>query len=405
MYDETTIGARLRVLRRWRGKTLTQLAGETGLSISFLSMAERGQRALDRRSHIAELARALQVSETDLVGGPHLSSDPVQSAPHTYIPPLRVALESNGITLGPVVEHARPINELVELMNGNIDYHRRRYDYIEVGKYLPDVIDELNVHVHAPADGAVHELALRTLIEAYMCASGMARSLGHADLGHIASMRAHDAAVALDDPIAKGMAAFSLLRPNAANWDRITTMAGRAASELQPHVTDGRGVEVLGMLTLNAALAAAACRKAGTANDWLGEAAELAARVPDDLGGNWQAFSDTNVKIWQITIGVELGALGGEIATLADHVDEAKLDANPARKACFMADVGRGLARDPKRRADAVRWFGRAEAVAPQRIRNDPKVRESVSVMLERAKASAGGRELRGMAARMGVPH
>ena len=71
--DGITIGARLRTLRRWRGMTQTQVAGLAGLSPSFLSMVETGQRPLDRRSHIAALAGALKVSETDLVGGPHLS--------------------------------------------------------------------------------------------------------------------------------------------------------------------------------------------------------------------------------------------------------------------------------------------------------------------------------------------
>jgi transcriptional regulator with XRE-family HTH domain len=77
--DEITIGARLRTLRRWRGKSQVELAGLAGLSPSFVSMVETGQRPLDRRSHIAALASALKVSETDLVGGPHLS--PTRSKP------------------------------------------------------------------------------------------------------------------------------------------------------------------------------------------------------------------------------------------------------------------------------------------------------------------------------------
>ena len=80
--DEITIGARLRTLRRWRGKTQVELAGLAGLPPSFLSMVESGQRPLDRRSHIAALASALRVSETDLVGGPHLTPDPMQSDAH-----------------------------------------------------------------------------------------------------------------------------------------------------------------------------------------------------------------------------------------------------------------------------------------------------------------------------------
>lgn len=43
--DGATIGARLRVLRRWRGMTLTQLADHAELSPSFLSRCERGLNA------------------------------------------------------------------------------------------------------------------------------------------------------------------------------------------------------------------------------------------------------------------------------------------------------------------------------------------------------------------------
>lgn len=69
--------------------TQVQLAGLAGLSPSFISMVETGQRPLDRRSHIAAVTKALDVSETDLVGGPHLSADRMQSDPHTAIPALR----------------------------------------------------------------------------------------------------------------------------------------------------------------------------------------------------------------------------------------------------------------------------------------------------------------------------
>jgi hypothetical protein len=67
--------------------------------------------------------------------------------------------------------------------------------------------------------------------------------------------------------------------------------------------------------------------------------------------------------------------------------------------------VGRGLAREKITRAEAVRWLCKADAAAPQYIRNYPPARETVTYLLGRATASAGGRELRGMAARMGIPH
>lgn len=405
MHDEITIGARLRVLRRWRGMSLDEVAIHTGLSKSFLSRAERGLRPLDRRSHIAALAAAIKVSETDLVGGPHLGTDWQQSEPHSYVSSLRVTLETNGYHAEPVIERARPLPELAALMAGRIEQHRRRYDYITVGKDLPGLIDELHWHVHEPADEAAQRLALEVLVEAYMCAAGMARSLRHPDLGHMAAMRADETAVMLDDPIARGKAAFALLRPNASNWHRIKSMAERAVDRLEPHVHDERDVPVLGMLALNAALASASSRDIAAADHWLEAAGELAARVPDDLEGNWQAFSETNVGVWNITVGVEAGKAGGEVAELARRVDESKLDSHLGRKTCFLADVGRGLARDPKRRHDAIRWLRRSEEVAPQRFRNDVKAREAIAVMLEQARVASQGRELRGMASRMGVPH
>jgi len=89
---------------------------------------------------------------------------------------------------------------------------------------------------------------------------------------------------------------------------------------------------------------------------------------------------------------------------MARMIDQAKI-AYRTRQASFLADVGRGLAREPKMRDDAVRWLRRAEDAGPQHVRNHPASRETVAYLLNRARADAGGRELRGMAARMGVPH
>ncbi len=53
---------------------------------------------------------------------------------------------------------------------------------------------------------------------------------------------------------------------------------------------------------------------------------------------------------------------------------------------------------------EAVGWLCRAEEAAPQRFRNSPAAAETVAYLMARARATAGGRELRGMASRMGVP-
>jgi len=261
--DEVTIGARLRTLRRWRGKSQVELAGLAGLSPSFLSMVETGQRPLDRRSHIAALANALKVSETDLVGGPHLTPDPLQSDPHMGIPGLRVALQTNTLT-APAVDRARPLPELAHVVTGKIEPSRRTCNYVVAGQLLPDVLDELHYHVAAAADEATERLALQSLIEACVCATFTAKNLNYTDLAHLAALRAEEAAARLNDPIYKGKADFVwlLTLPRAGSWDRNLTAAERVADRLQPHASDPLGLQVLGMITLTASLPPPRCSAA-----------------------------------------------------------------------------------------------------------------------------------------------
>lgn len=403
--DEITIGARLRTLRRWRGMTQVELAGLADLSPSFLSMVEHGQRLLDRRSHIAAVASALRVSESDLIGGPHLSADPMQSDPHTCIPALRVALMTNSLS-EPAVERARPLPELVsEIVR--IEPLHQACDYLAVGTVLPSVLDELHYHVAVPEDEAAYQLALGTLVDACVCATFTAKDLGYQDLAHTAARRADEAARILDDPVQLGKAAFLRVHtlPRAGSWDRVLSSAEKAADALESQSSGSDGTDVLGMLTLSASLSAAAVQNHDHAEHWLGEASELAGRVADEPDANWMAFSGTNVGVWRVAVGVERGLSGRAVLELADQVHLDKLTGRPGRRAAFLADVGRGLAREPKSRAEAVRWLRRAEDTAPQWIRNSPAVRETVAYLLNRATATAGGRELRGMAARMGVPH
>lgn len=399
------IGARLRTLRRWRGMTQAELAGLSGLSPSFLSMVEHGKRMLDRRSHIAALAGALRVSETDLAGGPHLSADPVQSDPHMAIPPLRAALQINRLD-GPVIERARPLPDLVREIGTRIDPLRARSDYSAVGKTLPDVLDELYAHVASPAGELGRQQALAALVEACVAANELASVTGYADLAHLAALRAEEAAVLLEDPVQRGKAAVLSLfaYPQEHTWDRRLRAAERAADALEPHARNPLAYQVLGMLTLHAAMAATVIQRPHVISHWLGEAAQLAGRIPDDPAGNWQYFSATNVGIWRLAIGVERGESGGAVLEMAKSVSEEKIGVR-SRRAMHLADIGRGLAREPKTRAEAVRVLRRAEETAPQLIRNSTPVREAVAYLLSRATAAAVGRELRGMAARMGVPH
>lgn len=73
------------------------------------------------------------------------------------------------------------------------------------------------------------------------------------------------------------------------------------------------------------------------------------------------------------------------------------------RQAEFWAELGRALVAEKKTREKGVRVLLHAEQLCPQRIRHDLFVRETVSDLLRQARRDAGGRELRGLAWRMGV--
>lgn len=67
---DSTIGRRVRLIRLSRGKSLAVVAGLAGISPSFLSRLESGERSLDRRSLIVALANALQVAPSELTSLP-----------------------------------------------------------------------------------------------------------------------------------------------------------------------------------------------------------------------------------------------------------------------------------------------------------------------------------------------
>jgi transcriptional regulator with XRE-family HTH domain len=406
MDESPTIGARLRTLRRWRGLSQTALAGLAGVSPSYISMVETGDRPLDRRSHIAALAAALRVSETELTGGPHLSADPLQADPHMAIPPLRVALQTSTL-VSPAVDHARALAELRREVYDRIEPLRRVCDYVAVGALLPDVLDELHWHVAQSADEATHRAALETLVEACVIAAAVAKELNYLDMAHLAALRAQEAAAVLGDPVPQGKASFMwlLTQPRAAAWGRALAAAERSADALEPHAATPVGRQVLGMITLTAAMSAAASQRSDRAAHWLDEADRLAEQVPDEPSRTWQSFCPANVTAWRIAVGVECGASSGSVLDLANRVNLGLFEPRSSRAAGIMTDIGRGLAREKQTRPQAVQWLRRAEDASPQRVRNSVAARETVAFLLNRATATVGIRELRGMAARMGVPH
>jgi len=107
------------------------------------------------------------------------------------------------------------------------------------------------------------------------------------------------------------------------------------------------------------------------------------------------------VGIWRASIGLELGD-GLKIVETARavHVEEIP---SPKRQSNFFSDIGRAFLTEKRTRDNGIAMLMRAEKLAPQRVHNDPFVREAVGDALRAARREAGSRELRYLAYRMGL--
>ncbi|MGH3326641.1 MAG: hypothetical protein ACRDPT_02385 [Streptomycetales bacterium] len=153
------------------------------------------------------------------------------------------------------------------------------------------------------------------------------------------------------------------------------------------------------MLHLTAAYASAVAGDPDTAAEHVSESSAWAGRLGEGDAFHLY-FGPANVAIWKVAIGVERGE-GPKVVEYVDGVD-VDVVASRGRRASLYADLGRGLAQGRRRETEAVAMLCKAEELAPQWVPSDPLLRQTVTGLLARARAMAGGRELRGIAYRMG---
>jgi transcriptional regulator with XRE-family HTH domain len=395
MSDDNQIGQRLREIRSWRGLRIRTVAELSGLSFSYLAKIERGEKPVNSRKTLEALARSLQVSPVELTGKPYVPTDPIANEAHAGVPAIEDVV--SGWRLGEVPEMpARPWPEIeMDLKRLNTTL-RPNSDYAAQATLLPGLIRDLLV---SRAQDEYRRPALRGLLDAYYAAASVGTRLGFLGLPTLAVERMCQAAEELDDPAWHGFVAWARAHVlSGTNRDRQYRLAVAAAD-----IKDTR-VEARGMANLTAALAAAAQGDEGTSQEHLAEAANLAELIDADVspwsGNINMQFGRTNVRIWQVAIGVELGH-GAKVEETAKKVRPETITAS--RQAGFWIDYGRGLLAERKTRDRGLAALLTAEKLAPQQLHHNAFVREAVSGLLTSARRDAGGRELRGLAFRMGV--
>ena len=388
-----TMGQTLRQIRRARGKSLATIAGLAGISTSYLSRLESGDRALDRRSLIVALANALEVAPSEITQTAITTAGELEE--DRSLNAVRLALLS--ISMGQPGGQVVPLEVLGQRVTRILTV-QRDCDYALVGAELPALIRDLHTTLGAGREGRdLLRLVVITHIQGTQAWLGdIGASL---DLAWHAVTLAQHAAERLDEPLYGAVTAFGTAFGliGAGGFD----LAARTLTSADPGTETSEGMQVSGMLTLTSSLVMAAQGNGGERYAALDHAADLAVRTGD---GNamWFGFGPSNVGVWRMSVALEAGE-HAEAAKIAETVNPEALP-SPTRVSAYYREYGRALARLPKQRDAAVMMLRRAELISPARIHRHPFMRSVLAELLAKAKRDSVGRELRGMAYRAGLP-
>jgi transcriptional regulator with XRE-family HTH domain len=386
------VGQRLREIRLWRGLSLRAVAELAGFSAAYLSLIERGERPVDKRSTLEALAAALRVAPSELGSAfPPAGRHDELAGARTNLPRIEEALTDIEVGEGDATEPWQAITRRLD----ELAAARLRNDYTRQAELLPGLIVDLNGSVRRGHRTA----ALEALCAVYQRAAVTTKTMGVRGLPAFAALRARQAAEQLDDPAWQGLA--TVATASTSGRARAVALADRGIDALADRLGDTRCREMTGALHLGAALSEATLGRPDRAADRLDEATRLAAAMSDGHGFAGMLFGPTNVRVWRLSVAVESGE-GGRVEELARGWDVRAIPV-PGRRADYWAEIGRGLAAAKATRDKAITALLRAEELAPQRIRSHPLLRETVADLYRRSRTGSLDRELRGLAWRMGV--
>jgi transcriptional regulator with XRE-family HTH domain len=406
--EQLSIGERVALYRRRRGMPQAVLAGLVGRTESWVSQVERGALPLDRLSVIEDLARALKVKPSELLGQPFLMH-PSDGGDRPGILAVRDALMSyNGIStiLHPTAEGTEPPDLVV--LRREVDALWQAFQasrYSKLGAMLPQVLSAAQLAVRE-LTGDDRRVACELLAETYHATNGAMTKLGEVELAWVAADRSIVAADQAENPLlvaasARLLAHALLAMGNAKKAQELTTAA---VALLEPRLdrASPAHLSVYGALFQKGAIAAARRDDPATARDLLAEAERAADLLGEDRNELWTAFGPTNVQIHRVSAAVELGD-GGRAVELARAVTPARLARLPVleRRAHFLVDLARAYGQWGKD-AEAEQALLDAEQLAPEEVHYQPLVRELTRDLLRRERRAVRPR-LRRLAARLGV--
>jgi len=393
--DQLTVGERISFYRRRRGLTQAVLAGLVGRSEDWLSKVERGDRQIRRLDVLTEVAQALRVTLGDLLGQPVLMededrNDDVPAIRDALMAPRRLSKVLFARATVPTSVDSAPSVAADRVESGWADYQAGRLgrviavlpELIEASQQLEDLVSVASPETRRQCwaiSARTHHLAATALSK-----------VGESDLAWIAAERAMQAADQADDVLVLASAAragtHALLAVGRYSdaLDLGTTASQWLAARLNDD--DPAALSLYGMLQLRTAVAAGRRQDRTTAAELLARASDAAQRLGRDANYWTTGFGPTNVELHRLSVALDLG----DVALVVEQGPTVRVDSAPAeRRVSHLIDLSRALSM-VAREEDALSNLLTAEREAPQLVRHNPGVRETVKAMYRRAPATAG---------------
>ncbi len=385
------LGLRIARLRDERGMSQEKLAGRVGVTRNYISMIESGDRVLDSRALLGDIADALGVRAEVLTALPKYARSAPEQAVHDAADLIRSALDGG--------ESVEPVP--AEQLQADVDEMaaaRMACDYPRLLALLPTTLARCLDLTEAVGDPLSFRLFNRTLVTTSLTL----RPFGMVDLGARLAERAEWAALRAERRSALGGARFARAqcalsggRPGLRQ--RSLTLAATSAADLQGGADDGdRTWEI--MLHQHAALAAATLGRTDDALSHIDEATELTRALSGDP--EHMDAGTANAGVWRAAVLLECG-LPEQALDVALGVDRSGLR-TVQREAHLLTHTGHAL-HLLGRPEEAVRAFLTADRIAPGEVRGRARVHHVVSTMVRQARRRAGSDDLRKLANAVGI--
>ncbi|WP_239376086.1 helix-turn-helix domain-containing protein [Frankia sp. Cj5] len=397
-----TLGERVAFHRKRRGLSQVGLGRLIGRSESWVSQVERNARKIDRMSVLAQVADVLGVPVADLA--PDVPTEAPASESEPWRDVLRLALTGHpalaAVATVPTAGSAAGEDFGTRAEQAWKLVHGSRYS--EVGPLLVSLIADLERALRStPVDQ--RPAVAQVLASVYQAAAAVLGKVDDAEAAWLASDRALFTAEVTGDValVAAGQFRMALAMLSVGRLEQAQHAAATAVAALRPRLPE-LGIEatsVVGALCLVRAVSAARSGDRRTAWQAIGDAVELAATVGAGRNDFNTEFGPANVALHEVSVAVDLGDAGDALDRAA-RVDTAGL--SPERRARFLVDVAQAHAQR-RARGDALTALLEAEQVAPEQIRDHPKVRMLVRDLLQDLNQRSD-QQLRALADRCRVP-